>query len=350
MTARADLADRLMLSTTTPTKTFVLDVHTTDPDLYLEDLVGRSNVEATSDAALWGVHLPEGDFWVDQLDPRFWSFHTDMPVHDARRYLRERVEERRDLDWVWLPSEHLRQVAPGTGARRVRTSFSGRGLLGSDARTNRLNLEASGSVADEVLDYLASSVEYRSAVSLEGIQVAIGDPDNGQLSEAVTRMGKFAASGDSLELHFQFVRSVVFRYARLVNLLEDNAIGWEALDPDVDGGGILTGAPVTVEFSRSVPDMHVFVEEMFASRRPFRLWGIPEITDGIAEVDAIDLHVGQRLRVDIGPTWMRVYLERGSCGNTVARLISNLQHKFDSALRLALPELQAAFTAQGPSS
>jgi len=138
VTARADLADRLMLSTTTPTKTFVLDVHTTDPDLYLEDLVGRSNVEATSDAALWGVHLPEGDFWVDQLDPRFWSFHTDMPVHDARRYLRERVEERRDLDWVWLPSEHLRQVAPGTCARRVRTSFSGRGLLGSDARTNRL--------------------------------------------------------------------------------------------------------------------------------------------------------------------------------------------------------------------
>jgi hypothetical protein len=85
---------------------------------------------------------------------------------------------------------------------------------------------------------------------------------------------------------------------------------------------------------------------MFASRRPFRLGGIPEVNDDIAEVEAIDLHVGQRLRVDVGPTWMRVYLERGSCGNTVARLVGNLQHRFDSALSFAEPALQAAFTAE----
>jgi hypothetical protein len=231
VTVRADLADRLLLSPTARTKTFVLDVHTDDPNHYLADLVGESNVEATGDAALWGVHLAEGEFWVDQLDQRFWSFHTDMPAHEAHRYLRERVEERRDLDWVWLPSEHLRRVAPGSAARRVRTSFAGQGLLGSAARTNKLNLEASGSVADEVLDYLATSPEYRSSVGLEGIQVVVGDLDDCPLHEAVNRMGKFAAFGDSLEMHFQFVRSVVSRYARLVNLLEDNAIGWDPLDP-----------------------------------------------------------------------------------------------------------------------
>ncbi len=344
MTVRADLADRLLLSPAAPTKTFVLDVHTDDPDRYLADLVGGNNVEATGDAALWGVHLPEGEFWVDQLDQRFWTFHTDMPAHVAHRYLRERVEERRDLDWVWLPSEHLRRVATGGGAHRVRTRFAGQGLLGSAIRTNMLNLEASGSVADEVLDYLANSPQYRSSVGLEGIQVAVGDVDEGRLYEAVNRMGKFAAYGDSLELHFQFVRSVVLRYARFVTLLEDTEIGWDPLDPDADGGGTLTGAPITIMFSRPVPDMDLFVEEMFASRQPFRLWGVPEIVDGIAEVDAIDLHVGQRLRVDIGPTWMRIYLEQGACGNTVARLAGNLQHRFDSALRFAEPALQAAFT------
>lgn len=346
MTTRADLADHLNLSPTAPTKTYVLDVHTDDPDRYLADLVAGAGVEATSDAALWGVHLPGGeDFWVDQLDSRFWSFHTDMRGDTAQRYLRERVEARRDLDWVWLPSEHVRKAAPGTSARRVRTSFSGKGLLGSNARTSKLNLDASGSVANEVLDYLTSSKSYRSAVSLEAIQVSMSDPDDGWLNEGVNRMGRFAASGDALELHFQFVRSVVARYAHLVDLLEANAIGWDPLDSD--GGGTLSGAPVTVAFSRPVPDMERFVEEMFAARQPFRLWGAPHIDDGVAEIDAVDLHVGQLLRIDVGPTWMRIYLQRGSCGNSVARLVSNLQHGFDSALSIIDPSIQRAFATEG---
>lgn len=342
MTTRADLADRLKLSPTAPTKTYVLDVHTDDPDAYLADLVTGAGIEATSDAALWGVHLPGGnDFWVDQLDPRFWSFHTDMPTADAHRYLRERVEGRRDLDWVWLPSEHVRRVAPGSSTRRIKTRFSGEQLLGSSARTNKLNLDASGSDANEVLDYLTTSTKYGSAVSLQSIQVNVRDPDDGWLTEGVNRMGRFAASGNALELHFQFVRSVVSRYARLVDLLEANAIGWDPLDGD--GGGTLNGAPVTVAFSRPVPDMERFVAELFTARQPFRLWGVPDIVDGVAEIDAVDLHVGQCLRIDVGSTWMRIYLERGSCGNSVARLISNLQHHFDSALRLINPELQHAF-------
>ncbi|OWV12028.1 hypothetical protein B5D80_03765 [Micromonospora wenchangensis] len=52
--------------------------------------------------------------------------------------------------------------------------------------------------------------------------------------------------------------------------------------------------------------------------------------------------MGQRLRFDVGDLWMRIYLEQGSCGNTIARLVSNLQHRFDGALRLADPELDEA--------
>jgi hypothetical protein len=92
--------------------------------------------------------------------------------------------------------------------------------------------------------------------------------------------------------------------------------------------------------------MERFVTELLAVRRPFRLWGVPDIVSGVAQVEAVDLHIGQRLRFDIGREWLRVYLERGSCGNTVARLISNLQHHFDGALSLVDPELDAAASAQ----
>jgi hypothetical protein len=59
-----------------------------------------------------------------------------------------------------------------------------------------------------------------------------------------------------------------------------------------------------------------------------------------AVVDTVDLHMGQRLGMEIGRDWMRMYLTAGSCGNTVARLVSNLQASFDSALSLSQPGLQ----------
>jgi hypothetical protein len=195
-----------------------------------------------------------------------------------------------------------------------------------------------------LLDYLSQSEEYRSAVSLEAIQVAVDD-EGDLLQEGVDRMGVFAASGGALETHLQFVRSVVSRYASFVDLLEAKAIAWDPLDRDQDGGGTLTGAPVGVRFSQPVPDLMRFVDGLFSSRAPFRLWGSPSISDGVAEVDAVDLHVGQRLRMDVGKDWMRVYLEKGSCGNTVARLVSNLQHRFDSRLKLSDPQLQSAMQA-----
>jgi hypothetical protein len=347
MSPRSALADRLHLEPTAPTKTFVLDVHTggsSDADL-LRDVAGSdTRVEATDDSFLFRVPLDDGEMWVDQLDPRFWAFHTDLPRATAQRWLRERVEARRDLDWMWLPSEHLRDPWPGARSVRVSADFAGQDFLGEEAPASRLRLRAVGAESDQLLDFISSNDRYRSAVSLGGIELALDDGDNGHLREAVTRRGAFAASGDSLELHLQFVRRIVTRYSHLVTLLEHRALWFERLD---SGGGTISGEPVLVEFSRPVPDMQRFVDELLAVRQPFRLWGIPRIDGDVAEVDAVDLHVGQRLRLDVGPTWMRVYLERGACGNTVARLLSNLQQRFDSALRLVDPALQEAFAAGG---
>jgi hypothetical protein len=75
---------------------------------------------------------------------------------------------------------------------------------------------------------------------------------------------------------------------------------------------------------------------------PQRLWGQPAVAEGEALVEAVDLHVGQRIGIELGHDWMRVYLHAGSCGNTVARLISNLQTRFDGALALTHPSLRDA--------
>jgi len=341
------LAERLTLEPASPTKTFVLEVHTVDPAASLGRLFEPGALSPTSDAFLHRAEVDGGEMWVDQLDARFWSFHTDMAVQPARRYLHERVQRDRDLDWLWLPSQHLRRVSRDVPARRVRTDFRSAELRGGDAPGSGLRLQASGVSAEKLLDHLATSGsgEFAGALSLDAIQVDVEDGLGGTMTEAVDRKGVFACSGDSFDTHLQFVRSVVGRYASFVELLEAKAIAWESLGEQ--GGGSLAGGPVGIAFREPVNDLDRFVDTMFTAREPFRLWGAPRIEDGVAEIDAVDLHVGQRLRIDIGQTWMRIYLERGGCGNTVARLISNLQHRFDSRLSLTDPVLQAAMAATG---
>jgi hypothetical protein len=350
MSARAGLADELRLQPSAPTKTFVLEVHAQDPTEYLDELFGVGAVIGTDDAYLSRAQTPDGEMWVDRIDPRFWSFHTDMPAHPARRFLHERVQARRDLDWLWLPSEHLRRVSRSGPARRLRTEFSGQDLRGADAPGTGLRLQATGQQAEKLLDFLGESDEYRAALSLDAIQVSVDDGAGGKMTEAVDRRGQFAASGNSLDTHLQFVRSVVARYASFVELLEAKSIGWDSLAEDLDGGATLSGGPVGIRFSQPIPDVQLFVDEMFNSTEPFRLWGAPIVGDNdVVEIDAVDLHVGQRLRMDVGPAWLRIYLERGACGNTVARLISNLQHRFDSRLELSDPVLQDAMVAGAPA-
>ncbi len=348
MITRADLPDVLTLDPVSPTKTFVVEAHPAgDPVALLEDIAGPGNLQPTEDAFLYRMGMSDADgcFWVDQLDERFWNFHTVMPTGPANRYLRQRVASRHDLDWVWLPSDHLRNVWPGTAARGIRSRFEGGQLLGGTALVNDVRLKLSGQSADFFLEYLYQNPEIRSAVPFDSVEVALEDSDFGSVREAVDRMGRFAASGDSLEFHLQFIQTVVGRYRHLVTLCEKKAIEWTPFDrTQTDAGGRVAGTPIVIRFSRAIPDLEQFTDALFSSREPFRLWGVPRIRDGIAEVEAVDLHVGQQLSIDIGDQWVRLYLGKGGCGNSVARLASNLQHRFDSSLEFVDPALQTALT------
>ncbi len=359
MTSRSDLSVKVPVDGDVPAKAFVLEVHTDDPDAYLTEIAGRGNVQDTDDAFLSRVLAPTaGEFWVDRIQPRFWVFHTTGPSALAAAWLTDRVESRRDTDWMWLPSAHLRYIDPDALPRRVRTEFDGKRLVGSDDAARDLKVQLSGSHAERLLDKITNLPEYRSAVSFSNIEVDLNDPDLGSLRESVRRWEAFAAHGEQFTHHAQFIQMVISRYARLVGSIEALSLRFDPLNEanpatpqDTDtGGASFAGMPIGIRFSRPIPDLPAFCDELFSSRAPFRLWGQPAVIEDEALVEAVDLHVGQRLGIELGHDWMRVYLHAGSCGNTVARLISNLQTRFDGALVLTNPELQdAAGLGHGPA-
>ncbi|MFJ8990540.1 hypothetical protein ACIRQH_09215 [Streptomyces sp. NPDC102279] len=348
MTTRATMVESLQ-DASGPTRTVVLEAHCgeANPEKRIRSIFGTEEYIPTEDAFLFRVFSDEGDFWVDQLGDRFWSVHSSMPMRKLNPILHEKIERRRDLDWMWLPSGHLENVWPNAVSNRVRTKFHGRDFLTEDDPAQDLTINLAGRDAERLLRHISNDAEYRSAVSFDSVQVSLSDPALGRINEGIDRMGRFAVSGD-LEYHFQFVDTVIRRYSRLVKLFETRAIDWS---PAAATGGVaLTGSPIAIRFSRQIPDLESFASSLFASRQPFRLWGVPELSGEVISVEAVDLHVGHSLRMEIGRQWMRIYIGVGTCGNTIARLVSNLQHRFDSQLEFIDPELQSALELDGEAS
>jgi hypothetical protein len=209
-----------------------------------------------------------------------------------------------------------------------------------------LSVTVKGRSAQQLLDVISKNTEFPHAVSLSKLELEIADSGLGTVVEAVNRLALFVAKGDSFALHQNVVQEVISRYRGLVEAAENVGIAYEGIrsldDPEGDlGGGKFVGGPIELTFSRPLIDLSLFLDGFLSSREPFRLWGIPnELSNSYAEVEAVDLHVGQRIRIEVSNEMLRIYLRQGGCGNTVARLVSNLQHHVDGGLTALDPSIQ----------
>ncbi len=104
--------------------------------------------------------------------------------------------------------------------------------------------------------------------------------------------------------------------------------------PTEELGLTIEGDVAFIEFPREVEDLDALVVNLFTSKEPFRLWAVPrqDLPDQW-EANAVDLHVGHPVRLELTPRWLRVLLGPHTCGNTLARLVANLQHRFDARLQ-----------------
>ena len=99
-------------------------------------------------------------------------------------------------------------------------------------------------------------------------------------------------------------------------------------------------AVVEIALTRPITHMDHFLDGLFSCREPFRLWAVPRyVTPSLVEAEVVDLHVGRQFRMDIFTDGLRVYLPSDTCGNTLFRLLANLQHRYDAAA--SAPDLAA---------
>ena len=329
---RKQLESQFRSPDTSPWKTFVLETHADGDDAaFLADVFGSGASRETDDRSLHQLFSSYLSITVDHLDPRFWSFHTRSSTAATYAFLKSAVARRRDLDFVWLPSAHLRRVQRDTPPNWIKTNFTGRRILPAD-EVQELSVMVRGRASQSLLDLISRQRDHAHAISLSQLEVAVADPDLGYVVEAVNRTALFVAKGESFTLHELVVQQVVSRYRRLVEAAESLALGFERVGDE--GGGHMLGGPIELRFSRALPDLERFLDDLLSSREPFRLWGmVDNASDDYAEIEAVDLHVGQRIRIEVSREMLRVHLRAGGCGNTIARLVANLQHHVDGGIR-----------------
>lgn len=143
--------------------------------------------------------------------------------------------------------------------------------------------------------------------------------------------GKATNRSDDFYDHRMRTHDVVRTYKQVTLEIERNAVSQTERTKLPFGGESLTmkGAPVYVEFhDRLSPEVfHCFVDKTFEKAQgPFRLSGNPIwLGASKAHIYAIDLHLWQELYVEVTPEHMLIILPEGTCGNTVHRVVTNVQ-------------------------
>jgi len=144
--------------------------------------------------------------------------------------------------------------------------------------------------------------------------------------------GRVTNRSDSFYDHRSNVRDVVDLYRRTTEASE-NALWLESsIEPHV----AFRGAALTIRFSERLADQTFerWLDSTFTRHGRFRLSGRVFRTGPTrAQIAAIDRHLWQTLQMEVSATGITALVPAGTCGNTVHRLITNIQRFLDPAVQ-----------------
>ena len=305
-------------------------VHETDEEFFYR-------VDAT-----WATNTAE--FYVDASDRRFWILHSASNSVKADRILHRVIANDSHLDSAWLPMQLLERVAEMGIFKGLHLDYDHREVPDvefdvDDAPVEYLKMQLWGNRAQQVLRILRHPDAFPSATTLSKVKVKhfldqAANEDWFSLDE-VKWDGKITARGTSFQSHINLVNSIYTSYADKVRGFEERfSLRYEVRAVNAERT-TMTGEPLNITFSRPIANLPKFLAAIFSGTEPFRLWGTPvSIGREYFRVTAMDLHVTNRITFEVGSDFMRVYLPDGSCGNTIVRLFTNLQHYYDSQVAL----------------
>jgi len=267
-------------------------------------------------------------FYVDTVNPRYWLIHTVDSSTFTTPFIKKYVSSvMNGLDHLWLPTQFMIELSKKDEFRGFNLKYDEEfAKNGKEKAVENLSMRLWGIAAPHVLRTLKNDNELKNSIAISG--VGIKHSVNGDFAiDDIASWGRFTAKGTTIDGHYFIVHDILKRYSEKINLIEKT---W--LDYSADETGFkFKGEPLTIVFDKKIENLSNFLDELLASRKPFRIWGVHKfLNKDFVKIVGIDLHTGHKLNLEITSEWVRIYLPKGSCGNTALRLLTNIQHHYDS--------------------
>lgn len=312
---------------------------------------------AAQESDRWVQSLIQASPWLDRVwlsAPLFlelWKFVS--AVNNPSRYTRitfehESVYDIDAVDAVDAPAEDgdldLDDEPGDSEATGMSTNIPEGDQPARERRSSKFTMVERISKVQQILQTLQRT--YRPLHSIT--QLRIPAPNHG--GHEFYFDGKVTDRSDSFHSHRQAVEYVLELYRQATERAEQAAwFGLEsterahphALDAPQDGFRF-HGAPVVLRFSEPLTDavFEQWVDSIFRRKHNrFRLWGNP-ISMGRRKVHVygVDRHVWQPIDLELTPTHVTALLPQGTCGNTIHRLVTNIQRFVDPAVQVWIGE------------
>ena len=322
-------------------------------------------ITSVDEAALYRVRDKEGELgFLEPLSSRHLALHSTKKTDRADKALRNAVFATAQLDFAWLAGSTFqtiweRLILPQMPERFVTFRFEHEARF-EDALWDEPDEELDEDwSADEVIERRASTLaiaERSNQIARFLPQLQIHHPPFKAIKMLRIPAAEARGGYDFWSWGKVTYRAPTFRDGRtqilsITRLYEqttraiERRLWLQAEKTTLRDGGesvTLTGAPVTLTFDPplSLSTFQNFITTTFErGQGPLRLWGNPiPLSEQKVHVYGIDLHLWKRIYLEITPRRMIVVLPRGTCGNTVHRLVTNVQRYLDPTVKVFIAD------------
>lgn len=282
--------------------------------------------------------------FIEQINTRFCTFYTNESSKYSDHLARTYVKKSSILDSLWISGKmydnFLKEITSIHHPERfTKMKFEFNAMF-----------EKNYQIKDEIVEHKVSSVSLVEELGgivdkLNGVRKyfssfhSIGSlrfPSHvGKGGHDVYQNGKFTNRSDSFTDHRMQLKQIVAIYQNMTEKLEKKT--WieveEVKGNDVSINKSFKASPVTIRFSKPLSNFvfNNFVEYTFPKgREPFKIYGeIKRLSEERVHIYGVDLHLWQNVILDLSTEEFILFLPKGTCGNTIHRLVTNIQRYLD---------------------
>lgn len=300
------------------------------------------------------------------LNSRYWYLHSTQHSDKSDKTLQRQISRISQIDRLWLSGDYFYSlwndfVYPQSPERSIKIkfetesrfeNFENEDLFISNMEEDEDEPKLDDEVYKERRVFLTTITETAKKFNklfpeLQKVHPAFKSikmlrlPASTRGGYEFWSWGKVTHRASSFREGREYIISITKIYSILTELIESALwLKFEANDSNRDFGIQISGAPLIIDFLEPLDHITFksIIETTFdKGKGPLRLWGNPIwVSDRKVHVYGIDLHMWQQIFLEFTPKHIVAMLPKGTCGNTVHRLITNVQSYIDPNIEVTV--------------